>query len=568
MRRNAALAAVVLAGVLAVSPSVAAGFYADDYVHQVVLADVEERTTIPWWSLYDFGARAEWVPFDGEVGGFPWWTDDAWSIRFFRPLASLSIALDHAVFGRWAPGYHLVSIALFALAIVLAHRLYRALGLGERAALLATLLFALSDAAVIPVGWIANRNTLLCAVFTVLAAWLVARRERPAAATIAGALVAALCAALSKESGVMSFVVVAALLVARGRARVAVLPLAIAAAYVVALAAAGFGTSSGFYATPWRDPAAFASNLVVLFTAGATSLVVPLPLDVVSFAPQVRWPLSIAGAVFVAVLGTWIARVVRGRPGAGILALWAALMLVPQGSAPPSERLLFTASIGAAGLLALFFERLWDGRRERGFGQRLAGGALFVLATLGAGVALLSGSAFLANLARDVRSAALAADVGSPELGRRELFVLQAESGSHAFTLASAWLHGADDHDLGFWTMQNERRGLRWTRTGERSFELESSDGPFLEGMFERVYRASESPPARGTTWHARAFDVEAVRVDDEGLRAIRVTTPESLDAPRYRFLVPRAGRLVSIDPPAVGETTVLPRIDTAPLVL
>src|SRR5262245_53768252 len=92
------LVAVLLVGLAVQLPTFRVGFFADDYVHQLVLAD-DAATPIPHWNLYDFGSAADWAEFGAARGALPWWTASDWTIRFFRPLTSLSLVLDHALWG-------------------------------------------------------------------------------------------------------------------------------------------------------------------------------------------------------------------------------------------------------------------------------------------------------------------------------------------------------------------------------------------------------------------------------------------------------------------------------------
>ena len=41
-------------------PSLGMGFYADDHVHQLALAEPELGLPMRPWSLYDFGTRHDW----------------------------------------------------------------------------------------------------------------------------------------------------------------------------------------------------------------------------------------------------------------------------------------------------------------------------------------------------------------------------------------------------------------------------------------------------------------------------------------------------------------------------
>ncbi|HZN94806.1 MAG TPA: hypothetical protein VFB81_18955, partial [Myxococcales bacterium] len=59
------------------------------------------------------------------VGAYPWWTNPEIRIRLFRPLPSLLLQTEHALFGRRALGYHLVTLAVFAAMLLAANRLLR-----------------------------------------------------------------------------------------------------------------------------------------------------------------------------------------------------------------------------------------------------------------------------------------------------------------------------------------------------------------------------------------------------------------------------------------------------------
>ena len=127
------------------------------------------------------------------------------------------------------------------------------------------------------------------------------------------------------------------------------------------------------------------------------------------------------------------------------------------------------------------------------------------------------------------------------------------------FVIASTWgVERPDDRDLQFWLLQTGRRGLDWRREDERTFTLKSRDLPFLDLMFERVYRTRGDRVREGQTWHTALFDVEAAEVDAEGLRTLRVRFARSPADSQVRFLVDRGGRLSAVPPPAVGETLVL----------
>jgi Flp pilus assembly protein TadD len=127
----------------------------------------------------------------------------------YRPVTTLSYALNYAVHGRWTPGFHAVNVALHALASVLlwalARRLARAAlpARADRVALLAGLLFALHPAHVEAVATIFGRTEPLSAVFT-LGALLVALRWREASWRLSAAVLLLAGGVLSKEVAVVA----------------------------------------------------------------------------------------------------------------------------------------------------------------------------------------------------------------------------------------------------------------------------------------------------------------------------------------------------------------------------
>src|SRR5262245_37418961 len=282
------LALALSLGLLVQLPTLRIGFFADDYGHQLILRG-HGVTPIPRWNLYDFGRAPQWAAFSrGGYSLLPWWTDRDWQIRFFRPLTSLSLRLDYALWNREPLGYHVTSLVLWMVLLVLVHRLYEALGLPPRVAILGLLVFALSHASSFPVGWIAHRNSVLEALFAVSAVLAALRGG------VGTALTLGLAAALSKESGGVALLLVAAIFHARGRSRSTWVALLAFSAHLTFLAGGGYGARSLYYVTPWIAPVPFLKNLVLLASGGVLSLLSPGPLEVfLSIPPSVLFTLSI-----------------------------------------------------------------------------------------------------------------------------------------------------------------------------------------------------------------------------------------------------------------------------------
>lgn len=561
-RRLFALALAL--GVLLQIPTLWAGFFADDYVHQLALREGFTDMPIPRWNLFDFGTAADWGTPGHLQAALPWWTSPDWKVRFFRPLSSASTVLDHALSGEHAFGYHVTSVLAWLALLVLTRKLYLALGLDGPTAALGVLILAVSDASAVPVGWVANRNALLGALFAV-AAVLGALRQRWILA-----FVLALGAALCKESGAAAFLVVSCLSWWRGGPRsrwIACTGVVCFCAYTGALMACGYGAQCLFYATPWTEPGRFASNALLLFTGGLLSFLGPLPLDLALWMPGARAAFTWIGIGLGWPLLVWVARAIHGLCGAFPLAAWSVLFLLPQAGAVCADRLLFEPSIGVAGLLALFFAQARRASAGRARFERALLFVLFASATFASGAFLLIQNIGFADLARHVRERVLETDVGADDSGVRDVIVLQTENQVQGFALGATWHAFNEGRSVHFTCLQHGGRAVRWTRIDETSFELESLDGPFLDKPFEYVYVSNAVPPASGTTWTTPRLRVEAVDSSPLGLVRIRVELPRSLDDRSCVFVRPENGILKRLAAPRIGASMELERaLSTRPL--
>jgi hypothetical protein len=134
---------------------------------------------------------------------------------YYRPLVLVSFALDRSLFGDWAGGAHLHSLAWHLAGVVFLWLLLRR-WVSEAAAWLAAGLFALHPVQSEAVSWVAARNDLMVTVFA-LAALLLLGTEKPKLPSLLGGGALMLCALLSKESGILIPVFLTALILAEHR---------------------------------------------------------------------------------------------------------------------------------------------------------------------------------------------------------------------------------------------------------------------------------------------------------------------------------------------------------------
>ncbi len=117
-----------------------------------------------------------------------WWEVFRWERT--RPLTYLTFWLNYRLGGTEAWGYHAVNLACHLTAVWLAWSVFHQL-VGRRAAILATVVFAVHPVQTEPVAYVFGRATLLAALFCLLSwrAWNGANRWR-AVAYFAAALLA------------------------------------------------------------------------------------------------------------------------------------------------------------------------------------------------------------------------------------------------------------------------------------------------------------------------------------------------------------------------------------------
>lgn len=207
--RTATLLAALFAA-LAFLPTLGAGFVYDDHRFY---ADNDALThlSVLWRAFADPAVQTADDTFAG----------------LWRPLRTLSFALDRGLFGDAPFGPHLTSVLLHALCTGLLATLLRRLGARPAAMLLGALVYALHPVQVECVGWISSRGDLL-AMAGVLAALIAVLSGR-----IAWSLVFGAAALLSKEQAIVWPALVPLVLLPAGRGRKATFRATAAAAAVV-----------------------------------------------------------------------------------------------------------------------------------------------------------------------------------------------------------------------------------------------------------------------------------------------------------------------------------------------
>ena len=377
--------AVVAVGVVALyAPALRSGYLADD-LFQISMIEGLFHDARPW-GLYSF------VPDDPAAtlehvrrGTLPWWTAPHFRFVMVRPLASLTIALDHALLPRHAWVHHVHSMLWLLAALAAAYAVLRRSTTAAIAGL-ALVLFSVDETVAWMVAWIANRCTLVSAAFGLLALALHVRARGRGPLSGRDRLVALLLWALAFAGGeyalgVASYLLAFELVAAPGGWReraMALAPATIAlTVFMVAYLVVGGGVyGATTYIDPFGDPVHFLelAGHRILRMAGEVWLNFAgeserfwlryqglaawvMPEDGSDLMVQVwRHARFSAMAVVVVVVPSWLLARRHLEPAERRAVAWMALgsvlALIPLAAIPPATRSLLLPNLGAAVLVA------------------------------------------------------------------------------------------------------------------------------------------------------------------------------------------------------------------------
>ncbi len=307
----------------------------------------------------------------------PYWNRPLQDGRLYRPLTSLTFALDRALAGGLRPGwFHVVNTLLHGLATLLVTLLALEIFQGGAAALAAGLLFAVHPVHVEAVAGVVGRAELLAASCVIASLLLHRRAQRLAGRAgrrlaMLGAWAAALLGMMAKESAVVAVLLCVVWDIAfpqqtgsgRRRALYAGHAAALAVffgARLLVVGAIGAGGSIPFVDNPAASAGPVDGRLTALGTVAryATLLLWPRRLsadysfDQIPIIVSIFDPLALAGLLIVILLVAGGAFMLRRAPAAGFALLWIAIASLPASNLVVfigtlmAERLMYLPSVG------------------------------------------------------------------------------------------------------------------------------------------------------------------------------------------------------------------------------
>jgi hypothetical protein len=557
-----------LLGALLVSPSLLVGFHLDDHLHRYLYSGKAggRRLLEVYGSPFGIGnGKPADVHWQIEQGYAPWWTPTDFLLTPFRPLSALTHRLDAALWPDTAWAMHLHSVLWYAALCIAASLLYRSLcGRHHVLAGLCGLLYATDYTHGFAVGWIANRNAVISALFGVLALWAYVTgrtRDRAASSWLAAALL--VVALLSGEGAIaiVGYVAAHALCLDRAplrRRALALAPIAVALiAWRAPYAMSGAGArGSGLYLDPAREPLRFAAAalervpLLLMGELGAPPAQTPLFVSPTFGRLTLMWALVFSVWLVVA---AW--PLLRRDAIARFFALGMAASLLPACATHPHSRLLYFVGLGAMGLLS----RLWLGAFEgegwvpaprvpraltRGFA------ATFAAFHLGVSPPMLALMACSVAIGGSIQRGAESARTRAPG---RDLVVMNAPE--FFYVKLIPMLSGLDGgpaprrlRALSFGAVP-----LEIDRPDARTLDLRFVGGLMREPLLE-LYRSGDDPPPVGTRIALEGLTIEVTEwTEDRHLAAARFRFDRSLEDPQLQLARWDGTRFAPYTPPAVG---------------
>lgn len=558
------------------------GIYFDDYIHRLKLKAPHllipsEYGTIE--GLFAFGTgKPEQVRKAMEHGMVPWWTYEELKIAFFRPISAMTHWIDYRLWPNSPSLMHLHSILWLGVLVYTATLAYRRIMTPLWTAGLAALLFAIDDAHGIPVGWLANRNALVAAVWGL---WSLVchdrwRREGWKAGAVCGPLFF-LLGLFSAEAGLGAgaYLVAYEFFLVTGKLRkkiMGILPYLIVGVLWYGLyQTLGFGTEGGgAYVDPGRNPLGFLNALVERL---------PVLLYGQWLFPNAviygMLPKSAAHTVLIAIYGILAGIAVVLWPiikRDGVTRFWAlgmVLALLPVCATFPDNRLLIFSGLGAMGLLARLLAS-WSEKAAWWPVSRPWRVLANVLVIIFIFIHFIIAPLFLPFQSQAVaRMSETMLEKPLVELSEKSNFngkTMVFVNPPIPFTVAHVPFvcekHAISRPKSTRILASGLSSDLTITRTDVFSLEIEA-DGGFITQAFDRLYRGSSHPMRAGQRVEMSDMTAQVLTLtDDQRPLKVRFTFSKALEDPSLCYYQWKEKGFLPFDLPAVGESVQLTKTD------
>ncbi|HEY7956451.1 MAG TPA: hypothetical protein VII38_14205 [Polyangia bacterium] len=567
-----AIPALIAIALALAATSLDTGHVADDWVHQLLVSGhpLAGMTTRPL-DLFTFATGdPQKTHALIDQGVFPWWADPTVKLSFFRPISSLTHAVDHALWPGSAALEHAHNLLWFGLALLVVAAVYRRFLQPSWLVGLAVALYALDAAHGPAVGWIANRNAMVALALSLPALALHDRYRRdgwrPGAWLAPSVLFIGLLAGESALA-TCAYLAAHALCLDRGplaRRLARLWPYALVVVlWRIIYHALGYGAAaSGVYLDPLAQPAAFLALLPRRLSALlAAQFALPWS-DFTAlysfFSSRLAREMELVTFLVVAAVAWALWPLLRRDRVARFFAVGLLLSALPICATFPADRLLWFVGVGAMGLLAQRIAMPAEGPL-----LKLAI-ALFVLLHLVLApplLALRSRSMLTveAPLARAERSLPR-----GPDLAKKTVVIVRAPADLFAGYLQLTRAARGEPRPAHLRWLTSTPSSVELTRLDARTLELRP-DGGFLPHASEQMLRGPEHPLTVGTRIALTGLEIEITSALPDGRpAAARFHFSVPLEDPSLVWLTWQGTAYHAFQPPPVGARVTLPALDFA----
>ena len=560
-RRPGVFLALIVVALYA--PSLGDGFILDDHRAMRVLREYHAGER-PSPDVYRFlSGNAERNRAMREAGWYPWWMDDDLKYQHMRPLAEWTLYGQFLLFGDRPGGYRIVTLALYALGVLLVLRLLRVVCSDERVARWGAFIFAVAASDAVRVFAMAAQGCLIVPVEA--AAGAVAVDAFISSGAMAGIALFALSLVIGlgmKEA--MLPVAAAPLLVwwlRRGQAgaarRTAIatgLSAIVSVAWFTYYAKGNYGSNTSVMLDPVAATADYLTAAPLRALLLLSSWIIPVNPFLFELTPNwmaYQWAYTAVGAIALALVALLLFARHRRQRGVGPMAIWALAFLPILVCTPPDDRVMMLPSVGLAFLGAAWMTRP---RKDGSLRLRVIPMVLFIIiqaTTVWTTGWLLSYLESQSQL--HLRMMAEAFDRPMTEADRiyvinnrypfeglfmQDRFLSLPGAAGRATILSDSGLAEAKAIDA---------HTLRITH---------ADDSPMLTGFLGRMGTARGHVRAAGETMRGSGFEARIVESSD-GLKTVELRFDEPFASDKHRFFLIRSDGMPEIWNPDSGAAKV-----------
>lgn len=523
--------------------------------------------------LFRFAADAESWQVLRDRGTYPWWSPDQNRIDFFRPLAEWSFVLDMKLFGRNPFAHRLVSLGLFVVVLLLAHRLFRTATRDDARSAVATFFFGISQTMTQPVTFICNRSDLLVLIGVLIGAtayWQAIVESPDANATaqshrvrwrlvllatagfvfalaakeiaVAFAGVVVLHEIITRWRGKQANVDHAARTSNRTRSIIAFCVFMPALAYLAYYAATRPGLSSSGMEGGGRWSYLIDAPQAVLLYLSVWTLGFPISL---LLQAEPRYVAVVVGLslIALAVLARNLRRACSQSSASLFFCLWALLFMLPGTLTTPETRVLSIASLGWAFILARVLCPPADTKAAPIWIRH------WLLATNGVvSMCCAVGSVLFTNTSENQARAQMQSYVAALDtpLADGDVLIVAESASPLEFACAGDRLeYLTRRRELAFAFLTDPKTNADIRRIDDHTLRVEVEPGKLLGSRLHRLILGEEWLPQRGACFTLNAFTARIADVTPDG----------EITAIDFEFAEPLASRRLHFYPRSLNET-------------